>query len=566
MAIIWKLTPAPDIDCPLCSAHESAQLFLQITVGYFPDRHFELYRCLNCRSCFFPNVSVPDYSLTLTTDLIKHYSEVGAGLPFILEPIIAVRNQNSRKTVLDVGCSFGYSIDFASKVLNWQAIGVEPSSIGAVGMQALGVKIYNDYLEDVVDLSGRSFGVVYSSEVIEHASEPQKFVRLLTQYLAPEGILVLTTPNAEYVEPGRTEAELIQTLSPGYHLNLFSAFSLTELLKSNGLPFVTVLQKDGSNLVVCAARHELTAFSNQVGEPYREYLELRTEGSRDNFVYDGFAYRLFFELIAASEYDRAFSFWDRWAPDLCCAYPKSMNPWDLIWLESARSFQVFGESAPYFIVGLFYCLAVLHINHLRRYELAARYASAGFIIAKQFISDHPHMAGQTTQLLWKLKFTEGLAQLLFGRPDLAISAFTEVTDHEQDGFSGVRPQADVIVDTSYQLAMAWCQTSEEGNAAAALRRVAADCNVVLAGDAVMKLAQLRARQRENDLAVLAGSLRESYLAASIDFGPSLRRGIDESGQRDKRAAPDDKWANRLPWDGVSAILKGLYRRLTSRAG
>jgi 2-polyprenyl-3-methyl-5-hydroxy-6-metoxy-1,4-benzoquinol methylase len=64
---------------------------------------------------------------------------------------------------------------------------------------------------------GRRFDVVYASEVIEHVPDPAAFAALLAARVADDGVLVLTTPSADYIEPGTAFAHTTAALAPGFH-------------------------------------------------------------------------------------------------------------------------------------------------------------------------------------------------------------------------------------------------------------------------------------------------------------------------------------------------------------
>ena len=68
----------------------------------------------------------------------------------------------------------------------------EPSYVVAGGVDMISLR--DDYMDvGVPNLNGKTFDVVICTEVIEHVTEPEKFVALLSNYVKPGGLCVATT-------------------------------------------------------------------------------------------------------------------------------------------------------------------------------------------------------------------------------------------------------------------------------------------------------------------------------------------------------------------------------------
>jgi 2-polyprenyl-6-hydroxyphenyl methylase/3-demethylubiquinone-9 3-methyltransferase len=101
------------------------------------------------------------------------------------------------KTALDVGCGAGLLTEPLAR-LGAKVTGVDASAdLIAVAREhaaAMGLEI--DYrVGDVQALEGQ-FDLVTCMEVIEHVADPAAFVKALVKRLAPNGLLVMSTPNA----------------------------------------------------------------------------------------------------------------------------------------------------------------------------------------------------------------------------------------------------------------------------------------------------------------------------------------------------------------------------------
>jgi 2-polyprenyl-6-hydroxyphenyl methylase/3-demethylubiquinone-9 3-methyltransferase len=101
------------------------------------------------------------------------------------------------KTALDVGCGAGLLAEplarLGAKVTGIDAAG-ELIAVARDHSAAMGLEI--DYRAgDVAELGGK-FDLVTSMEVIEHVADPAMFLKALAARVAPNGLLILSTPNA----------------------------------------------------------------------------------------------------------------------------------------------------------------------------------------------------------------------------------------------------------------------------------------------------------------------------------------------------------------------------------
>ncbi|HEU0284544.1 MAG TPA: bifunctional 2-polyprenyl-6-hydroxyphenol methylase/3-demethylubiquinol 3-O-methyltransferase UbiG, partial [Sphingomicrobium sp.] len=101
------------------------------------------------------------------------------------------------KSALDVGCGAGLLAEPLAR-LGAQVTAIDPAAelIAAARDHAAGQGLAIDYrVSAVEDLTG-TFDLITSMEVIEHTADPQQFLNDLTKRLAPNGLLILSTPNA----------------------------------------------------------------------------------------------------------------------------------------------------------------------------------------------------------------------------------------------------------------------------------------------------------------------------------------------------------------------------------
>lgn len=100
------------------------------------------------------------------------------------------------RKALDVGCGAGLLAEPLARLgAEMTAIDAAPETIAAARHHAAGQGLAIDYRVGGVETLEGAFDLVTSMEVIEHVTDPRAFVAGLTERLAPEGLLILSTPN-----------------------------------------------------------------------------------------------------------------------------------------------------------------------------------------------------------------------------------------------------------------------------------------------------------------------------------------------------------------------------------
>ena len=101
------------------------------------------------------------------------------------------------KSALDVGCGAGLLAEPLAR-LGARVTGIDasPEVIAVAHGHADRTGLAIDYrVGDVQKLEGQ-FDLITAMEVIEHVADPATFVKALARLLAPNGLLVMSTPNA----------------------------------------------------------------------------------------------------------------------------------------------------------------------------------------------------------------------------------------------------------------------------------------------------------------------------------------------------------------------------------
>jgi 2-polyprenyl-6-hydroxyphenyl methylase / 3-demethylubiquinone-9 3-methyltransferase len=101
------------------------------------------------------------------------------------------------KTALDVGCGAGLLAEPLARLgASVTGLDAAPELIAAAREHAAPQGLAIDYRAgELTELEGQ-FDLITCMEVIEHVADPAAFVKALATRLAPDGLLILSTPNA----------------------------------------------------------------------------------------------------------------------------------------------------------------------------------------------------------------------------------------------------------------------------------------------------------------------------------------------------------------------------------
>jgi 2-polyprenyl-6-hydroxyphenyl methylase / 3-demethylubiquinone-9 3-methyltransferase len=101
------------------------------------------------------------------------------------------------KRAIDVGCGAGLLCEPLAR-MGAQVTGLDaaPENIAAAQAHATRQRLEIDYqVRGVETMDCPPFDLVTSMEVIEHVADPALFVRSLAKMLAPNGLMIVSTPN-----------------------------------------------------------------------------------------------------------------------------------------------------------------------------------------------------------------------------------------------------------------------------------------------------------------------------------------------------------------------------------
>jgi SAM-dependent methyltransferase len=355
--------------CPLCG-EEGAKDAVLATDHVLPGSpRITLLRCPVCGAGFLQDLTPPDYETSMAVQL-DYYVEQGAGIDCIVAPLLRLPPESVRRC-LDVGCSFGFALDFSRHAFGWEVLGVDPSPLAAAGAEALDLPIRCTYFSADLDLGPEPFDLVLCSEILEHLAEPLALLVAMRERLTPEGMLVLSTPNLAIVRRKTEEGALGRALSPGFHLMLYDRGALSLLLAKAGFSEVRI-EESPETLRAFAACSPSALERMRPTDPapertlLREYFGSRAAGAPpDSALACGFACRHFKECVNAGLYEEAAAsrdvlrriYQERYGLDL-------EAPAEVAAMPGRRSL-------PFNLTGALFLSGILELNSLGRPDRAA---------------------------------------------------------------------------------------------------------------------------------------------------------------------------------------------------
>ena len=351
--------------CVICGDAGPKREMLTVESTITGNDPLTLVRCEACTGRYFPRFVFPDYSVTFGEEGVQYYIEQGAGIDIMLGPLFCIPPEPGRR-YLEIGCGFGFSLDFAQRTLRWDAQGYDPSFLARAGKRVLGIEIELDYWNDQSQ-TGEPFDLIYASEVIEHVGDPAAFVARAAAGLKPHGAVLLATPNAESLTRQASDPVLYAILSPGYHVVLLTEQAMRLVLERAGLPHVHIWKRDAT-LFALGSRVPLDVVGapDVQRAPFRAYLEERLRDTPVGTALGcGLAYRLFKDFANQGEWPAAAGALVRVHEEARVRFgldlddPGSIDPHAATLAEFARRW-------PFNLCSSLYFQGMLELNHRAR--------------------------------------------------------------------------------------------------------------------------------------------------------------------------------------------------------
>src|ERR1700730_4526687 len=169
---------------------------------------------------------------------------------------LTLANATKARRILDLGCGDGAIAAELAESMNANVIGADVSALAAQRCSERGIEAHQVSAgEEPLPFPDQSFVLVFMTEVLEHLVHPYAAMQEVRRVLAPNGHLVLSTPNlaclpnrllllmglqpvftevSEHLVLGRGFRMLGQRGQPVGHLRLYTNRALREFLESCG--------------------------------------------------------------------------------------------------------------------------------------------------------------------------------------------------------------------------------------------------------------------------------------------------------------------------------------------
>ncbi|HET9146838.1 MAG TPA: class I SAM-dependent methyltransferase, partial [Acetobacteraceae bacterium] len=309
LAIDWATDAPPRLEaCPNCGAEGPKPPALG--VSWIETRRGKpmrraLFTCPACSCRYFEPIRLPDYHDWLLIGWPELHAQQGAGLWPIDSPLARIRKPRGSR-YLEIGCGYGFALDFAAHARGWRALGIDPAPLAEIGCRLLGAGLRQGYFP-AADPEILPWDVMAATEVIEHLARPLDLLREMRARLADDGVLLLTTPDGEAIRPDTPRAALAQLLAPELHMVFQTKASLARLLAEAGFAHA-VIERDATSLVAFASPSPF-ALDEDIARQrlmFLDYLAARASAlPSESDLGLGFAGRAMAEAANDGDFERA---------------------------------------------------------------------------------------------------------------------------------------------------------------------------------------------------------------------------------------------------------------------
>lgn len=248
-----------DFHCLLCGCREEHPLT-------YASRGFWNYYL--CRNCGVVSLSPTPQGRELEVYYNEAYSVAreayARGTKRNAPPILRKLAENlpGKGKLLELGSSYGFFLDAARRD-GWDVTGIElDSNAAAYGRERLGLRVFPGTLESELARLQPPYDAIAAFHVLEHVSDPMRFLLACRKLLRNGGMLMLKTPNVASWIAKRTKADW-GWLSPPAHIHLLSPGSLELALRKSGFRVQEIGSRRGDacnnlfELVYSLGRHML---------------------------------------------------------------------------------------------------------------------------------------------------------------------------------------------------------------------------------------------------------------------------------------------------------------------
>lgn len=369
---------------------------------FFNDegKTYHFFICNDCGTLQCEDGGIHDYeavsSFYNVTQYIKYDLACDAGVYFFSYLLLfteAILNSKDGKHILEVGGGLGITSHIAKLCLGWSETNVDPNIRGALGRDMLLINSFSGFADNLGQEHRGMYDVVLFSEVIEHLEDPDTFIQCIKSFLAEDGIILLTTPNAGAVVLSTNKdvdvIDMVESYGAGQHYNIFSEQSIRILLERNGFEDISITFSEGESnnkrLIVVAKLHKKSFDLNaggierkSINRLFKEYVKkAKLDSCNSDFhsIYmRGLDFRLFETLVNEGNFSQALEL----SESIGSYLSKNNSGIDEADNFCAGSFIEMMDKYVPFSGKYFYYYGLLCMNYLVDYQAALRYFSASY--------------------------------------------------------------------------------------------------------------------------------------------------------------------------------------------
>ncbi|MBU4285007.1 methyltransferase domain-containing protein [Patescibacteria group bacterium] len=211
-----------DRPCPLCGSWER-EVISSGREHEFKDTTQDLFFVVKCKNCDLvylnPRPDKKELDIIYPKNYCCHneqYSEINTkrnflvrlknylnhclGFPSRIRQVLKLIPKQSQIKILDVGCGSGGALDvFRESCRGALTTGIDFDERAINITAAKGHSVIKAKIEDV-ELAKENFDIIYSSNVIEHVSDPFQMFQKVAFALKPSGIFFCETPDFDSVD------------------------------------------------------------------------------------------------------------------------------------------------------------------------------------------------------------------------------------------------------------------------------------------------------------------------------------------------------------------------------
>lgn len=352
------LERCPETECLACKKTCNSKEFIQAA-------NVTYRKCESCRS-----FSVIDRSMVnenyqnLSSDFWIDYVEMNAGIESMLSFVERCLPEDKIDSFIDVGCGFGFVVDYIKRTYGANSLGLEKSLYGKVGSEKLNINIRPEYSDEYCASDNTRFDVVYSSEVIEHVADPLAFLNQLKELCSINGRVIITTPNSNYINETADYAIINAVLSPRHHFFIVSPEQLKKLMTNAGFLNVKIVEVNERILATASVEKSTKTIIKDdfKKSKYINYL-IDLEYIDDPIISNSASVKLYKEFINMGDYNAAQSRWCKLSKHFIEDRGFNIDEFDTSRLLDIVNVKDYARSLPYYFGVLKFYRAMHLVNH-----------------------------------------------------------------------------------------------------------------------------------------------------------------------------------------------------------